>query len=145
MVVIRRSFSGVRYRWADRGDLMQPAPLTCTRLRRLITNPTKARASVLDTHGLSTSRPVPRNSVATNVTLVAFAAHTESAPKDMAGQVELKVVNTTKPTQNGHSYHEEDARSCALNLDELTPELQTNILKHVCSLFTRVTIMITEF
>lgn len=100
------------------------------------TNPTKARASILDTHSLSTSRPDPRNSFATNVTLVAFAAHTESAPDDMAGQHELKVINTDKPIQNGHSYHEQDVCSRALNLNELTPELQTNILKHVCSLFT---------
>lgn len=61
----------------------------------------------------------------------------------MAGQHELKVVNTTNPTQNGHSYHEEDVRSRVMKFNELTPELQSNILKHVRLLFTRITIMIT--
>ncbi|KAH0292518.1 hypothetical protein KCU62_g1878, partial [Aureobasidium sp. EXF-3399] len=84
-------------------------------------------------HEAATTDHQPNQSarLPTNVTLVAFAAHTESAPNDMAGQVELKVVNTTKPTQNGHSHREQDVRSCALNLNELTPELQTNILKHI--------------
>jgi hypothetical protein len=36
--------------------LMQPAPLAYTRLRSLHTTPTKARASVLETHRPSTSR-----------------------------------------------------------------------------------------
>jgi hypothetical protein len=54
----------------------------------------------------------------------------------MAGQDALKAEATTKPVQNGHSSHEHDVRPRILNLNELVPELQTNILKHVSSLIT---------
>jgi hypothetical protein len=49
----------------------------------------------------------------------------------MAEQDALKAGVTTKPAGNGHMDHEQDDHSQRLNLNELVPELQTNILKHV--------------
>lgn len=57
---------------------------------------------------------------------------------DMADQDASKAEVTTKPAENGHINHEQDDRSRKLNLNELVPELQASILKHVRSLFTRV-------
>lgn len=45
--------------------------------------------------------------------------------------------NTGVTAESGHVHHEQDDRSHKLNLNELVPELQANILKHVGSLFTR--------
>jgi hypothetical protein len=55
----------------------------------------------------------------------------------MADQDTSKAEVATRPAENGHINHEQDDRSRKLNLNELIPELQANILKHVRPLFTR--------
>jgi hypothetical protein len=47
----------------------------------------------------------------------------------MAEQDALEAGVTTKPAENDHLDHEQDDHSQRLNLNELVPELQANILK----------------
>jgi hypothetical protein len=53
----------------------------------------------------------------------------------MADQDASKAGVTIKPAEIGLINHEQDDHSRTLNLNELVPELQASILKHVCSLF----------
>jgi hypothetical protein len=49
----------------------------------------------------------------------------------MAEQDALEAGVTTRPAENGHLDHGQADHSQRLNLNELVPELQANILKHV--------------